>query len=69
MIKTTSQWLAYNSSCFVIVLIYEVSHVSAPFTGIHKLSAEHPAKVNIVATASPVPVWPAWSPSPVIAGA
>lgn len=66
-----NSWLvgSYNSPSLIIVYINEVPQVTAPLTGVHKLPCKHPAKVHIVATASPVPVWTPWPSSPVVTGA
>lgn len=47
----------------------EVAQIPASFAGVHKLPAEHAAKVHVVAAASPVPVRPPRSSAPVVAGA
>lgn len=59
----------YHSACLVVVEVGEVAQVSALLARVHKLTAEHPAKVHVVAAAAPVPVGPSRPSAAVVARA
>lgn len=59
----------YHSAGFVVVQVGEIAKISAPLAGVHKLVAEHPAEIHVVAAASPVPVQPSRASATIIASA
>lgn len=61
-----SETFPHHPAGLVVVQVREVAQISALFARVHKLAAEHPAKVHIVTAAPPVPVRPSWTSAAVI---